>query len=465
MTNHHAVTRVTLQQQWRIIFKTVDEICLLFLGEMFHKLLSTVIRNRTSNIDEFYYIVITDIKDAFGSINYPQMKKILRELLPKLPTFLYFRTFTFRHTIAKKHLIKKMICDNELDPPMTFDALTFIKENSCQKIEVKKTIEFVLQRMKAQTIQQKFGKARRFYLVKNQGILQGDTLSTALCNIYLGHLTQTYLKQFQEATFKQTLGLFARGVDDFIFICKQKELAEKYLQVMENGFVTDYSCAIQASKTATNFTPRNDVQEEKLLKFCGAIIDPLTLQCRPNFKAYHHKNVIYASNLAMPFPQSIIHFITTKLLFICTLHLKPLYINEEINGPLVSLENIYEASYLVALKLHSILSSLEEAAIVILKPGPKKQLKILTNRLIGKMMNRYKRIVERCELRKQKNGLRLIKHTMRYAFVAVLHGKFGNYRDLELPWVDYQLVPTVVLNECIKRRETFKIKSKAYFKF
>lgn len=438
---------------------------------MFHKLLSTVIRNRSSNIDDFYYIVITDIKDAFGSINYLQMKKILRELIPKLPTFLYFRTFTFRqrsNATTTKYLIKKMICDNELDPPMAFDTLTFIKENSCEKIEVKKTIEFVLQRMKAQTIQQKFGKTRHFYLVKNQGILQGDTLSTALCNIYFGHLTQTYLKKFQEATYNQTLGLFARGVDDFIFICKQKELTEEYLHVMENGFASDYSCIIQASKTATNFAPKNQdvqTQHQKSLKFCGAIIDPMTLKCRPNFKAYHLKNIIYASNLAMPFPQTTINFITTKMLFICTLHLKPLYINEEINGPLVSLENIYEATYLVALKLHSILSSLEEA-IIIMKEGPKNQLKILTNKVIGKMMSKVKRIVKLCDLRNQKNGLRLIKHTMRYAFVAVLHRKFGNshYKDLDLPWVDYQLVPVVILNECIKTRETCKIKSKAYFK-
>ena len=53
---------------------------------MFHKLLSTVLRNRTGQ-DDFYYVVITDVKDAFGSVNYLQMKKILKYYTAERPTY------------------------------------------------------------------------------------------------------------------------------------------------------------------------------------------------------------------------------------------------------------------------------------------------------------------------------------------------------------------------------------------
>ena len=391
-------------------------------------------------------------------------------MIPKLPTFLYFRSFTYKRcsNTSTKNLVKKFICDNEGDPPPPLKGLTFVNENSCEKIDVRKTIQFVLQRMKVQTIQQKCGKTRHFYLVINQGILQGDTLSTALCNIYFGHMAKTHLSRFQESIANQTNGLFARGVDDFIFVTKDKELAKQYLHVMEKGFAEDYSCTIQQSKTATNFdstTSLTSPQTSAKLRFCGTIINPSTLQCRPNFEGYHHKNVSYASSLAMTFPQPKFDFITNKLLFICTLHLKPLYIDEEVNGQLVALENIFEATYLVALKLHSLFSSME--AISLLQQGQgNNQLKSLVNKIIRKMMTKYRRIVKACDLlQKQKNGLRLIAHTLRYAFVSVLHRKFGSYyKDLTLPWVDYQLVPVALLDECIKTRQTFKIKSKAYFK-
>ena len=78
----------------------------------------------------------------------------------------------------------------------------------------------------------------------------GDPLSCALWNVYFGHLVQNNLKKKYHFTKSDTL--FARGMDDFIFVTFEKRKAQEFLEQMHLGF-PDYHCEIQASKTATNF--------------------------------------------------------------------------------------------------------------------------------------------------------------------------------------------------------------------
>ena len=89
--------------------------------------------------------------------------------------------------------------------------------------------------------------------------------------------------------------VFARGMDDFIFITTDRSKAESFLYKMHHGF-SDYNCIMQKSKMATNLQQLSSdkigdagdmagiIRNGKTLKFCGAILDPKWLHCRPDFQ-------------------------------------------------------------------------------------------------------------------------------------------------------------------------------------
>ena len=60
---------------------------------------------------------------------------------------------------------------------------------------------------------------------------------------------QTHLQKFSTTAGFESI--FARGMDDFIFVTLKREMAQEFLQRLHIGF-PDYHCEIQASKTATN---------------------------------------------------------------------------------------------------------------------------------------------------------------------------------------------------------------------
>ena len=59
----------------------------------------------------------------------------------------------------------------------------------------------------------------------------GDPLSSALCNVYFGHLAKTHLQNFSRSSSSSD-SIFARGMDDFIFVTFKREKAETFLQRM-----------------------------------------------------------------------------------------------------------------------------------------------------------------------------------------------------------------------------------------
>ena len=107
----------------------------------------------------------------------------------------------------------------------------------------------------------------------------------------------------------------------------------RFLSKMQHGFA-DYGCCIQTEKTVTNFDWRSQVvsssggsgstnkpenpsvngeirpyavdpkqgiesvtSDLSELSFCGSLIDPLSLRCRPDFSSYFGRNIVYASTL------------------------------------------------------------------------------------------------------------------------------------------------------------------------
>ena len=142
---------------------------------MFHQLLA---RGAHLPPNEKFYVVITDIKDAFGTVNHKKLKKILNEALNQLPEIMYFRTYTYRYSNSDKSFTKKVIVEHEKVPLAVDGKSVLIKETSCKKLILRDEINFVIKRTKLHTIQHRIGTARKYYLVK-QGLLQGYNFKMA----------------------------------------------------------------------------------------------------------------------------------------------------------------------------------------------------------------------------------------------------------------------------------------------
>jgi hypothetical protein len=76
-----------------------------------------------------------------------------------------------------------------------------------------------------------------FCFVFKTGLVQGDSLSAPLCNIYFGHLAKQHLAEFMNSNPEKTgtgnksgtvNRFLARGMDDFIFASTDEEEANRF---------------------------------------------------------------------------------------------------------------------------------------------------------------------------------------------------------------------------------------------
>ena len=167
-------------------------------------------------------------------------------------------------------------------------------------------------------------------------------------------------------------------------------------------------------------------------------------------------------NLKMTFTQPIEIFIEQKMVFVSKLYMKALYLDMDQNGFETVVKNIFEISYVTALRLHSLLASFYFAK--------KKKIPSATfcndvlSKICGKMRNAYLKL----KLKPSANiQLNIMSKVIRYAFHHVLKGKFSSfYKDQILPKPkSITDLPMKILHQSIKERQTFRIKSHSYQRF
>ena len=116
----------------------------------------------------------------------------------------------------------------------------------------------------------------RFYRQK-QGIPQGSVLSSLLCSYFYAELEREVLGFIDDA--KSTL---LRLIDDFLVITTEKEVAEKFMRVMDKG-VPEFGVEVKAEKSRTNFDLKIDgksvarVPSKTDFPYCGNAINTVTL--------------------------------------------------------------------------------------------------------------------------------------------------------------------------------------------
>jgi telomerase reverse transcriptase len=119
---------------------------------------------------------------------------------------------------------------------------------------------------------------RKYYRQKN-GIPQGSVLSSMLCNFFYGRLEREELRFLQQRRDDTCL---LRLIDDFLLITTERQLAERFLNVMHKG-LPEYGVAVKPAKSLANFEYSIDGSPVPLLAggtafpYCGLAIDMANL--------------------------------------------------------------------------------------------------------------------------------------------------------------------------------------------
>ena len=404
-------------------------------GLKFHSLWSRFVKQVKDMGSTRIYIVVADIRDAYGSVSHEKLVSILNKLRNKLPQYLYIHNISYTYPNSTKfRVFRRRIPskDQYIDPMIPSNSVIYKRQNETltQSLNVSEVIKSISQRIKLHTLQFCIGKKKKHFLLNN-GLVQGDILSVPLCNIYYGDMVRKHMNEFASNDNRSTkqmdtpehVKLFARGMDDFIFATTDKNEANRFAERINRGF-PDYGCKIRKDKFKTNIGDSEPYSCKTPIVFCGAVLDPVSLSCKPDFSTYMNRNIAYASTFnthSFADPQA---FILKKMLFLVSLKMQALYLDESFNGRKIVIENAFEMYYVSALRFHSLVDSL------IFSNGRNVELDYLQT-VIGKcsckISQLYNRICKNLNSANQSISTNEIKYLFMLAFKMALSRKSGAY--------------------------------------
>ena len=165
--------------------------------------------------------------------------------------------------------------------------------------------------------------------------------------------------------------------------------------------------------------------------------------------------------LGMKFAQPIEKFIQTRMVFVCKLNMKALYLDKDQNGYETVIKNIFEISYVTALKLHALLASFY---FIKKQPLPSKSYcNFVITKILRKMENTYQNLDLEPSARIEWS---LMEKVVKYAFHRVLKGKYSSfYQDQNSLMIRPMNELQILLDSVVKERQTFRIKSHAFQRF
>jgi telomerase reverse transcriptase len=242
--------------------------------------------------------VNADIEDAFGSINHQKMVSLLKGYGRKLPNELHARTFCKVGPDGRRskpfHVIPHFQRHNleEWVKQMSPGTVVFHAGIRTEKLDVVKILQFTIKSVLEVHV---VLHDNTNYQLK-RGIPQGSRLSSALCQIYYGHLVRENLYEF----LNQPDDLLIRVVDDFLYMTTNSERARAFHHRIHEGF-TDYNAYVNITKSATNLDllkPRDETNDKPLKKpvwvsFCGLQFHTKTLEIRGDYTKYEGTDIIH----------------------------------------------------------------------------------------------------------------------------------------------------------------------------
>ncbi|KAJ3333177.1 hypothetical protein HDU76_010781 [Blyttiomyces sp. JEL0837] len=199
------------------------------------------------------YFVKVDVTQCFDNIDQSIVLRILESIMQEDEYF--FQKYDQIHPAGGSFNIKYMKRTLLADESLLFSEFSRAQSKSSRnaifvdKVKHHPEEAVALLSLVKEHLQNNVIKYGGNFYRQTKGIPQGSVLSTLLCSLYYDDMELQNLQEYFTPT-----SLLLRLVDDFLFVTPERDLADKFLRTMLQGF-PNYGCFVNPSKSICNFRP------------------------------------------------------------------------------------------------------------------------------------------------------------------------------------------------------------------
>lgn len=231
------------------------------------------------------YYVRTDFRDAFTSFEQGKLQAVVRDRIKehfgkKLQTLNVHSVDMVKIGGGDSVYCKKRTyVDGLLAPNFPGGSLLFFDKTTT--VPLSRIWDTIRRCIQCNAVER---GGRRWAMTR--GIVQGDRLSLALCDLLLADLQATHLNEMVMGPSNRLY----RFVDDYVFVSTDQTAARRFLDAMCAGF-DEYGLRLNLSKTETNLDGGGG--GVGLIKFLGFRLNAVTGEVTKDESAYRNRRPLH----------------------------------------------------------------------------------------------------------------------------------------------------------------------------
>ncbi|XP_062521508.1 telomerase reverse transcriptase-like [Corticium candelabrum] len=305
-------------------------------------------RHRKDHLQKSLYFVTLDISGCFDNLDHKTLLGICQQLLREYEYEIRrYTTMTVSSSRLKLQLKRNAA---ELGSALFSDFATHLAEsgqchNTIFTDQVMYSLvqrEQILQLLQAH-ITCNIVKAQGKHYRQTVGIPQGSVVSTMLCSLYIGAVENLFIQLSEDS-------VLMRMVDDFLLISYSLEEARNFIYSMQTG-LEEFNCSLNVSKTFVNFDAGFECESilQDFFPWCGFCFNIHTLDVQVDYSRYEGNYL--SDSLTVDSTNHPFLDMKRRLLLFLKGRIHPIYLDENFNSKAVVTCNVYQLSYLIAMKM------------------------------------------------------------------------------------------------------------------